>query len=87
MPSGRNSTPSSCQGTGEAPERVGVSVGHVVAVALVDADADPIDPGAHGQPGQREAERLAGIAKLATSDFMQKHDATLWIFAYLVNLI
>ena len=62
-------------------------VRHIIAVALVDTDADPIDAGADSQPRQRKAERLARIAKLSTGDLMQQHDATLWIFAYLVNLI
>ena len=31
--------------------------------------------------------RWRTLAKLSAGDLMQKHDATLWIFAYLVNLI
>ena len=58
------------QGAGQAPERVGVGVGHVVAVALVDPETDPVDAGTGSQAGEREAERLASIAKLSAGDFM-----------------
>jgi hypothetical protein len=58
------------QSAGQAAERVGMSIRHIVAVALIDADADPVDASTDGQPGQRKAERLASIAKLSAGDFV-----------------
>ena len=58
------------QGAGQAAERMGMSIRHIIAVALVDADADPVDAGANGQPGQRKAKSLASIAKLSAGDFV-----------------
>jgi hypothetical protein len=58
------------QSARQPAEGVGVSIRHIVAVALVDADADPIDAGTGSQAGKRKAERLASIAKLSAGDFM-----------------
>jgi hypothetical protein len=58
------------QSTCQATERVGVGVGYIIPVALVDADAHPVDASTDNQPGQRKAERLASIAKLSAGDFM-----------------
>jgi hypothetical protein len=58
------------QSARQPAEGVGVSIRHIVAVALVDADADPVDASTDGQPGQRKAKSLASIAKLSAGDFM-----------------
>ena len=58
------------QSAGQAPERVGMSVRHIIAVALVDADADPVDAGTNGQTGERKAKSLASVAKLSAGDFV-----------------
>jgi hypothetical protein len=56
---------------------MGMSIGHIIPMAFVNADADPIDASADSQAGQRKAEGLASIAKLSAGDFMQKHETIL----------
>ena len=50
------------QGAGQAAERMGMGIRHIIAVGFIDADADPVDACADGQPGQRKAKSLASIA-------------------------
>jgi hypothetical protein len=58
------------QSTGQTPERMSMSIRHIIAVALVDADTHPIDASTGSQAGKRKAEGLASIAKLSAGDFM-----------------
>jgi hypothetical protein len=58
------------QSARQPAEGVGMSIRHIVAVALIDADADPVDAGTDGQPRQRKAKRLASIAKLSAGDLV-----------------
>ena len=37
---------------------MGMSVRHIVAVALIDADADPVDAGTDGQPRTAKSRAL-----------------------------
>ena len=47
-----------------------MSIRHIIAVALIDADTNTVEASTGGKTGVREAESDARIAKLSASDFM-----------------